>query len=122
MLEAMTDLNIITPTIQAVLKTNEQIAKEKKAEYMRNYMKEYKKKNVELDEVAKQKKAELDEVAKKKKAEYMRNYMKEYNKKRMETDEAYREYRRQMSRANNKKMYQKYVKALNYTKENNINV
>jgi hypothetical protein len=85
MLEAMTDLNIITPTIQAVLKTNEQIAKEKKAEYMRNYMKEY-------------------------------------NKKRMETDEAYREYRRQMSRANNKKMYQKYVKALNYTKENNINV
>ena len=48
--------------------------------------------------------------------------MKEYHKKRMETDEAYREYRTKISRANNKKMYSKYVNAFNYVKEHKINV
>ena len=62
------------------------------------------------------------EIAKEKKAEYMRVYMKEYHKKRMETDEAYREYRTKISRANNKKMYSKYVNAFNYVKEHKINV
>ena len=70
------------------------------------------------EEVAKNKK----EIAKEKKAEYMREYMKEYHKKRMETDESYREYHTKISRANNKKMYSKYVNAFNYVKEYKINV
>ena len=70
------------------------------------------------EEVAKNKK----EIAKEKKAEYMREYMKEYHKKRMETDEAYREARAKISRANNKKMYIKYVNAFNYVKEHKITV
>ncbi len=40
----------------------------------------------------------------------------------METDEAYREYRTKISRANNKKMYSKYVNPFNYVKEHKINV
>jgi hypothetical protein len=80
----MTDF-IITPTAEEVMKNNKEIAKEKKAAYMREYMKEY-------------------------------------HKKRMETDEAYREYRTKISRANNKKMYSKYVNAFNYVKEHKINV
>jgi hypothetical protein len=39
----MTDF-IITPTAEEVVKNKEQIAKEKKEEYMREYMKEYHKK------------------------------------------------------------------------------
>ena len=70
------------------------------------------------EEISKTKK----EIAKEKKAVYMREYMKEYHKKRMETDEKYREYRTEISRTNNKKMYAKYVNALNYVKHNNINV
>ena len=70
------------------------------------------------EEVAKNK----EQIAKEKKAEYMREYMKEYHKKRMETDQAYREFRTKISRANNKKMYSKYVNAFNYVKEHKINV
>ena len=40
----------------------------------------------------------------------------------METDEAYREYRTNISRANNKKMYNKYINAFNYVKVNKINI
>jgi len=63
-----------------------------------------------------------EELRKQKRAIYQKEYMKEYHKKRMETDEAYREYRTKISRANNKKMYSKYVNAFNYVKEHKINV
>ena len=63
-----------------------------------------------------------EELKKQKRAIYQKEYMKEYHKKRMETDEAYREYHTNISRANNKKMYSKYINAFNYVKENKINV
>ena len=63
-----------------------------------------------------------EEIKKQKRAIYQKEYMREYHKKRMETDEAYREYRTKISRANNKKMYSKYVNAFNYVKEHKINV
>jgi hypothetical protein len=63
-----------------------------------------------------------EELKKQKRAIYQKEYMREYHKKRMETDEAYREYRTNISRANNKKMYSKYINAFNYVKENKINV
>lgn len=63
-----------------------------------------------------------EEIKKQKRAIYQKEYMREYHKKRMETDEAYREYRTKISRANNKKMYSKYINAFNYVKEHKIKV
>ena len=44
----MTDF-IVTPTTEEVAKNKKEIAKEKKAEYMREYMKEYHKKRINLE-------------------------------------------------------------------------
>ncbi len=46
----MTDF-IVTPTTEEVAKNKEEIAKEKKAQYMREYMKEYHKKRMETGDM-----------------------------------------------------------------------
>lgn len=74
--------------------------------------------NDEVIEVVKTK----EEIAKQKKKDYMRGYMKEYHKKRYNTDEEYRNYRIEMTKKSSTKMIDKYVKAYNYCKENNISI
>ena len=46
--------------------------------------------------------------------------MREYHKKRYNTDEEYRQYRIDMTKKSSCKMSQRYVKAYQYIKDNNI--
>ena len=61
-----------------------------------------------------------EEIRKKKRAIYQKEYMREYHKKRYNTDEEYRQYRIDMTKKSSCKMSQRYVKAYQYLKDNNI--
>ena len=61
-----------------------------------------------------------EELRKQKRAIYQREYMREYHKKRYNTDEEYRQYRIDMTKKSSCKMSQRYVKAYQYLKDNNI--
>lgn len=57
----MTDF-IVVPTHDEVVKTKEQIAKEKKAAYMRQYMKKYQKERYHNDEEYRKKRIEISTI------------------------------------------------------------
>ena len=61
-----------------------------------------------------------EEIRKKNRAIYQKEYMREYHKKRYNTDEEYRQYRIDMTKKSSCKMSQRYVKAYQYIKDNNI--
>ena len=61
-----------------------------------------------------------EELKKQKRAIYQKEYMREYHKKRYNTDEEYRQYRIEMTKKSACKMSQRYVKAYQYIKDNNI--
>ena len=61
-----------------------------------------------------------EELRKQKRAIYQKEYMREYHKKRYNTDEEYRQYRIDMTKKSSCKMSQRYVKAYQYLKDNNI--
>jgi hypothetical protein len=61
-----------------------------------------------------------EELRKQKRAIYQKEYMREYHKKRYNTDEEYRQYRIDMTKKSSCKMSQRYVKAYQYIKDNNI--
>ena len=61
-----------------------------------------------------------EELRKQKRALYQKEYMREYHKKRYNTDEEYRQYRIDMTKKSTCKMSQRYVKAYQYIKDNNI--
>ena len=63
-----------------------------------------------------------EELRKQKRAIYQKEYMKEYHKKRYNTDEEYRQYRIDMTKKSSCKMSQRYVKAYQYLKDNNIDI
>jgi hypothetical protein len=61
-----------------------------------------------------------EELRKQKRSIYQKEYMREYHKKRYNTDEEYRQYRIDMTKKSTCKMSQRYVKAYQYIKDNNI--
>ncbi len=61
-----------------------------------------------------------EELRRHKRAIYQKEYMREYHKKRYNTDEEYRQYRIDMTKKSSCKMSQRYVKAYQYIKDNNI--
>ena len=61
-----------------------------------------------------------EKLRKQKRAIYQKEYMREYHKKRYNTDEEYRQYRIDMTKKSSCKMSQRYVKAYQYIKDNNI--
>jgi hypothetical protein len=63
-----------------------------------------------------------EELRKQKRAIYQKEYMREYHKKRYNTDEEYRQYRIDMTKKSSCKMSQRYVKAYQYLKDNNIDI
>ena len=61
-----------------------------------------------------------EELKQQKRVIYQKEYMREYHKKRYNTDEEYRQYRIDMTKKSTCKMSQRYVKAYQYIKDNNI--